>query len=69
MYCGLQNNRSKDDKNIPEKQFTGRKDPEKTVERSFCARKSRGTITLPGLSGEKIVFWPSERFSRSFAQD
>ena len=32
IYCGLQNNRPKDDEKIPENLFRGRKDDEKTVE-------------------------------------
>ena len=63
-YCGLQNNRPKDDKKIPENLFRGRKDAEKTVERSFCARKSRRKIFLPGLLGEKSVFLPFEKIFR-----
>ena len=63
-YCGLQNNRPKDDEKIFEKIFRGRKDAEKTVERSFCARKSRRKIFLPGLSGEKSVFLPFEKIFR-----
>ena len=64
IYCGLQNNRPKDDEKIPEDLFRGRKDAEKTVERSFCARKSRRKIFLPGLSGEKSVFLPFEKIFR-----
>ena len=38
LYCGLQNNRPKDDEKIPENIFRGRKDPEKTVERSLTIK-------------------------------
>ena len=58
-YCGLQNNRPKDDKKIPENLFRGRKGAEKTVESSFCARKTRRKIFLLGLSAGKSVFLPS----------
>ena len=64
QYCGLQNNRLKDDEKIPENLFRGRKDAQKTVKRSFCARKSRRKIFLPGLSGEKSVFLPFEKSFR-----
>ena len=52
------------DKKIPEDLFRGRKDAENTVEISFCARKSRRKIFLPGLSAEKSVFLPSEKIFR-----
>ena len=41
------------DKKIPENLFRGRKDAEKKVERSFCARKSRRKIFLLCLSAER----------------